>query len=54
MKKPEYNTVSVEAARTGWIVREQGRPAEVFIRWDALLRYIETRLTSKGDENNDV
>lgn len=53
MEKTEYNTVTVEAARTGWIVKETGKPAEVFIRWDALLRHLESRLTSKGNKQND-
>jgi hypothetical protein len=50
MKKPEHNIITIEAARTGWIIKEMGRPAEVFIRWDALVEYIATRLTSEGDK----
>lgn len=53
MKNPEYNTVTVEAARTGWIVKEQNRPTEIFVRWEMLIRYLENRLTSKGDPEQD-
>lgn len=52
MKKNEYNTITIEAARTGWIVKEHGKPAEVFIRWSALIEHIEQRLTSVGDKTN--
>jgi hypothetical protein len=44
-----YHVLTIEAARTGWIVKESGRPAEVFVRWDTLVRYIESRLTTKED-----
>lgn len=49
MKKPEYNIITIEAAKTGWIAKKRGEPAEVFIRWDELVRYLETRLVTKGD-----
>lgn len=47
--KDQYKTLTVEAAKTGWIVREPGKPAEIFIRWDDLVRKLELKLTSKGD-----
>lgn len=52
MKKPEYNTVTIEAVKTGWIVKQQGELTEIFIRWDALVRYLEMQLTSKDDNFN--
>ena len=43
-----YSTVTIEAARTSWIVKEKGRPAEVFVRWESLVEYLETRLATKS------
>jgi hypothetical protein len=48
--KIEYSTITIEAARTGWIVKERGKPAEVFVRWESMVKYIETRLSTKGNE----
>ena len=48
MSKSQYSKVTVEAARTGWIVKENGRPAEVFVRWESLVQYLETRLATKS------
>jgi hypothetical protein len=45
--KAEFKKLSVEAARTGWIVRETGKPAEIFIRWDALVSYLASQLLTK-------
>lgn len=45
--KNHYPTVTIEAARTGWIVKEQGCPAEVFVRWESVVKYLESRLTTK-------
>lgn len=47
--KAKYKTLTVEAAKTGWIVREKGKPAEIFIRWEAFVKKLEMELTSKGD-----
>jgi hypothetical protein len=47
--KEQYKTLTVEAAKTGWIVREDGKPAEIFIRWEAVVKKMEIELTSKGD-----
>jgi len=49
MNKQDYKTITVEAATTGWIVREKGKPSEVFIRWELLIKKLEKELTSKGD-----
>lgn len=49
----EYNTVTVEAARTGWVVKENGRLTEVFVRWEALTRYLESRLATRFVVNSN-
>jgi len=49
MQKEQYKTLTVEAAKTGWIVREKGKPAEVFVRWERVVAKLEAELTSKGD-----
>lgn len=49
--KEIYKTIIVEAAKTGWIVRENGTPAEIFTRWESVVKKLEAELTSKGDEN---
>ena len=45
----KYKTLTVEAAKTGWVVREKGKPTELFIRWDQLVRKLEVELTSKTE-----
>jgi hypothetical protein len=50
MTNPQYKPLTVEAAKTGWIIRERGKPAEVFVRWEQVVRRLEAELTSKGDE----
>lgn len=42
----EYPTLTVEAARSGWIVKQDGKPAEIFVRWEALIAYLKAQLTS--------
>jgi hypothetical protein len=42
-----YKTITVEAAITGWIVREAGKPAEVFVRWDSVIKKLEKELVTK-------
>ena len=42
-----FRTVSIEAAVTGWILKERGKPAQIFVRWEALVRELEERLTHK-------
>jgi hypothetical protein len=46
--KDEYKTLTVEAAISGWIVRETGRPAEIFVRWESFVLKLEHELTNKG------
>lgn len=46
MQEGTFKTITVEAARTGWIVREKGQPAEIFHRWDAVVRKLEKELTT--------
>lgn len=50
--KEQYQTITVEAAKTGWIVRKKDHPAEIYIRWDQVIRRLEMELTSKGDPEN--
>jgi hypothetical protein len=47
--KEKYKAISVESAKSGWIVREKGKTAEVFVRWDQVVKKLEAELTSKGD-----
>lgn len=47
--KPVYKTLTVEAAKSGWIVREKDCPAEIFVRWESFVNKLEHELTSKGD-----
>lgn len=51
-KNEQYKTLTVEAATTGWIVREVGKPAEIFTRWDSLVRKLEQELTTKGGDSS--
>ena len=43
-----YKTVTIEAATTGWILKVKGEPTEIFVRWDALVRKLETLLTNSS------
>ena len=45
-RKAKYKTLTVEAALTGWIVREQGQPPEVFHRWGSVVAKLEKELTT--------
>lgn len=47
--KEHYKTLTIEAAKTGWIVREAGKPAEIFIRWEQVVKKMELELTTKGE-----
>jgi hypothetical protein len=49
----EYLTVQIEAAENGWIVKQvpsKGVPAKVFVRWDAVVTYAASLLTTKPTE----
>lgn len=52
--KEKYKTLTIEAAKTGWIVRENGKPAEIFVRWENVVTKLENELTSKGDNQNEL
>lgn len=52
MEKEKYQTVTVEAAKTGWIVRVKGKPAEIFLNWEILVRKLERELATKSGVNN--
>lgn len=45
-KKDQYRTVTIQAAKNGWIVMQTGRITEVYIRWDELVKRIKDELTS--------
>jgi len=47
MQEGTFKTITVEAAKTGWIVREKGQPAEIFHRWEAVVNKLEKELTTK-------
>ena len=48
-KDGEFKTITVEAAKQGWIVREQGKPAEVFVRWESVVNKLKNELTTTHD-----
>ena len=47
MKKVKYNKVIVEAGKNGWFVKQTGKPCEIFVRWESLIKRLEEELTSK-------
>jgi hypothetical protein len=49
-KQGIYKKITVEAAVSGWIVKEPGKPAEVYVRWESVVKKLEHELTSKGDK----
>lgn len=53
MAEVQYKTLTVEAAKTGWIVRERGEPPEVFLRWESLVNKLRTELTSQEEQPAD-
>jgi hypothetical protein len=44
--KGEYKTITIEAALTGWIIRERGKPTEIFARWEQVVKKLERELTT--------
>ena len=49
-EKTRYNIITIEAAESGWIVRQAGKPhAKVFLIWARVVELLEAELTSKGD-----
>jgi hypothetical protein len=51
--KCQYKTLTVTAAIHGWIVKEHGKPDEVFMRWESVVIRLKNELTSSGDGNRD-
>lgn len=47
MEKTEYSKLTIEASEGGWIVAEAKQPKKVFVRWESVVSYIESRLTTK-------
>jgi hypothetical protein len=48
--KGEYLTVQIEAAENGWIVKQvppRGTPPKVFVRWENVIQYAASLLTTK-------
>ena len=50
-RKGIYNTVTIQAAIGGWIVKTHGKPHEVFSRWESVVNKIKNELTSAGDKD---
>lgn len=44
-----FPKVTVQAAHNGWIVTIDNSTPEVFIRWEQVLRRIESVMIPKGD-----
>lgn len=42
-----YLTVQVEAAENGWIVKAKHLPAKVFVRWESVVKYMESLLVTR-------
>lgn len=40
------NTITIEAADNGWILRKVGEPTRIFTRWRLLIRALEAELTN--------
>ena len=40
-------TVTIETVDGAWILREKGKEAKAIFRWDALIRELEERITTK-------
>jgi hypothetical protein len=52
MSNPKYLTVQIEAAENGWIVKcvpPRGIPPVVFVRWDSVIKYCASLLTTPFD-----
>jgi hypothetical protein len=49
----EYLTVQIEAAENGWIVKQvppRGTPPKVFVRWESVVEYAASLLTTRRGE----
>jgi hypothetical protein len=49
VEKEQFKILTIEAAKTGWIIREKGEPAEIFHIWPQVIRKLEQELTSKDN-----
>jgi hypothetical protein len=47
MAETKYSKLTIEASEGGWIVAEAKLPKKVFVRWESVVNYIESRLTTK-------
>jgi hypothetical protein len=47
--KTELNSITIEAADGGWIIKEKGHATLVKFQWRAVISHLEERLTSIGD-----
>jgi hypothetical protein len=45
-KETEYPKVTIESAEGGWIVREAGKPTQVYTQWRSVVIRLEHSLTS--------
>ena len=48
----KYNYLTIEAAVSGWIVKQQGKPTEVFTQWEEVIKRLERELTNKGNADS--
>lgn len=44
---PKYNSVKVNAAVSGWVLQQKGKPDEIFVRWESLVKRLEELLMSR-------
>ena len=42
-----YTKLTIESCEGGWIVKEKGQPTRLFVRWETVILWLESRLTSK-------
>lgn len=45
--KSALPTVTIETVDGAWIMREKGKEAKAFFRWDVLISELEQRITTK-------
>lgn len=49
-KEAQYLKLQVEAAETGWVVTQDGKKPEVFIKWKHVVRYLASQLSNKQEK----
>jgi len=47
MAEIKYSKLTIEASEGGWIVSEPKETKKVFVRWESVVNYIGSRLTTK-------